>query len=137
MTRACEQCGKPFESLNGRKRYCGSSCRARRAEGVPATTAAVVAEPPVQERFVHRALLQDMRKAGVDVDSWEAAQMLQVAEWFDDPSATPAAMVAYSKEMRRMHDKVFGTDAPTVTRRRRGPVPPDELAVRREHWSRM
>ena len=35
MTRECDQCGKSFEAKRSTAKYCGSTCRARRATGQP------------------------------------------------------------------------------------------------------
>lgn len=62
--RACVQCGRPLVGLSARARYCGSTCRARRAKGHPSVvtapgavvtsggrvTAAVLAELDAAER---------------------------------------------------------------------------------------
>jgi hypothetical protein len=113
MTRACQQCGRPFEAKRSTAKYCGSGCRARRARG-----AASVVEPmdahrqellpfafdlrlpdpgEVTEPSIVVAVRAELAQAG-RLDSALGQAALALAQLFG--AETGSALASVSRELR-------------------------------------
>lgn len=101
MTRSCTQCGRPFEAQSSRAKFCSSTCRARKSEGVTprATKPAQTAPEPAmgaQESSVRSALAEAARESSpLGIAALILARRLDASA-----SETPQAVAALVRELR-------------------------------------
>lgn len=101
MKRRCAFCSAEFEASPGsRQRYCGSTCRARKAEGKPAP---VKRKRTRARTEVADALRTELVELGV-ADSYEGRVALGIAEQLDAGTVVGAAYASLSKELDRRVD---------------------------------
>ena len=129
MTRECDQCGKPFEAKRSTAKYCGSTCRARRATGQPpvklASSAAVTPLPRPDERgpiaAATRVMLTDCARESTPL----GVLALHLAATIDDLFTPANAKAALAKSLREtLAEAVKGADVPDN--------PVDELRRKRD-----
>ena len=104
MTRECDQCGKPFEAKRSTAKYCGSTCRARRATGQPpvklASSAAVTPPASGLERGPIAAatliMLTDCARESTPL----GVLALHLAATIDDQTTPANAKAALAKSLR-------------------------------------
>ena len=131
MTRECDQCGKSFEAKRSTAKYCGSTCRARRATGKPpvrmASSAAVTSlpRPDADERGAVAAAMLVMLTDCSRESTPLGVLALHLAATIDDPMTQANAKAALAKSLREtLAEAVKGADVPDN--------PVDELRRKRD-----
>lgn len=122
MQKVCEACRKPFETTNGRKKFCDAACRGRAHRGS-------VIELHVEPVDLHRDLpvstaTRDTLEAAGRLTTPAGAAALALAARIDADSDTGSALAAMVKEHRAALDAalvgaVVETDALDELRERR------------------
>jgi len=130
VTRNCAVCGKRFEAKRSTAKYCGSTCRARQAQGIkPSRPArdvdmpAASVTPLVAENPLVAMVRRKLEDAG-QLDTVLGQQAVMLAERLATQEDTGSAVAALSKELRAVMDAAL-KDAPKAADR------VDELAERR------
>jgi hypothetical protein len=119
MKRSCAACGRDFEAKRSTAKYCGSSCRARKAQGKVRASAA---RPDDQEsESIAEALRAELESLGV-LEQYEARTTLRLARQLDSGVIVGAAFVSQSKELDRRVEEL----------RRRAPKADDPTQGARE-----
>lgn len=114
MQRTCQHCGKPFEAQRSTAKFCGSTCRARKHQGKPASADNPPTAPGTD---VADALHAELHQLGL-AQTYEAVVALKIARQLDNGTVTGAAVTSLSKELDRRVDalrlKAIRPDDPTV-----------------------
>lgn len=105
MTKTCQapDCGKSFETLSSRAKFCSSTCRSRvhrNGSGVielPATTD----EPSTALPALLEATRRELEEAGV-AETALGQQALELARRMSDPRAMGLSVAPISKELRQV-----------------------------------
>jgi hypothetical protein len=98
LRRTCERCGTEFEAKTSRRRFCGSTCRARKAEGRPAPGPKPKKAKPRTD--VAEALLQELQKLRM-ANVYEGRVALGIARQLDTDTVVGAAYASLSRELDR------------------------------------
>lgn len=121
-SKTCEQCGTAFEAKTSRARFCGSGCRARKAEGVKPAAGRRRVKP--WDRRILLAVSRQLADAGRGSTAL-GLMAVDLARTLGDPDLSGSARATVARELRATL-----TEALEGARRKDNPV--DALKQRRD-----